>query len=715
MTKIKALAAFALIWILPVAHAARSAAEDGARSFFILPTGNGYGFQLFDTRDSRLVAFQDHPYRYLRPQADIRKDGIERRNLLEQMQLGLAYPGQPTEWLEGTQGNVETEYLEQTNILRNARTLNDGASAEKLLFSPFGLKSNALIALIHTPRIANGEGIAQLRFHLGANPVSRVFYEPSLEVMKIPGESIQRWPSSRRPVWVVQGGGGGAMIYIPLQKHSMAKCELTGQGHLGAKDRYGDRDCKGDDLGLQVRSPLDREGWFGVMIAYVDDRSQLPGEIKKLLQWIDQRTSESLLTGNLAEWKAWRKPPPAGLHSEDESKLWRQNEAVLRMAQIREPNNFGLGHLHTSNGMLLASLAPGHWATGWVRDGTYSTVALARSGHLQEARASLDFFLHSNPVGKFKDYVGGYPYQISLTRYYGSGEEEADYSGEDTPNIETDGWGLVLWAARQYLDQSRDLPWLTQKGPDGRSNYEIMRQGIAEAIVSQLEDGELRGVMKPDSSIWEVHQEHARHFAFTSLTAVRGLCDFASIAARSGHTQDSERYKILAETARAAFLHHFATPEGYLVAALERTHESDLDGSVVEAFGLDVFRDFTSPLSRATLNHLDLLRLPSGGYMRVDGSSTYQTNEWAFIDYRMAGALRRSGNSKAADALIDMNTARARNNFYVLPELYVATPSEGAIGAYQGSNPMVGYGSGVMMLAILERAGLMEARSCDAQ
>ena len=87
------------------------------------------------------------------------------------------------------------------------------------------------------------------------------------------------------------------------------------------------------------------------------------------------------------------------------------------MGQVREPNIPG----RRNNGMVLASLPPGEWHSGWVRDAVYGIVALARSGHHAEAKAALDFFLNAEPVGKYKSYVRNQDYRVSVVRYFGTG------------------------------------------------------------------------------------------------------------------------------------------------------------------------------------------------------------------------------------------------------------------------------------------------------
>jgi GH15 family glucan-1,4-alpha-glucosidase len=706
----------------PLVESSDQSVEPESRSFFVLPTGNGHTFQLFDSNANRLIGFLDHPYKYIRAPGDLRDNGIERRNLLEELSLGINENG-IAKWLEDSTLD-RTEYLEQTNIIHaHARPEtkpgtkpeerpeehSEAKGSDRYFFAPFGLEKNALVAMFRAKGTTGPKpfGLANLRFHLGANPVSPNFWDSTLDIVKIPGETLTRKDDG---VWVETGHGLGAMVYIPLQGNTSGYCELSSDGTSEPGDGLGDKHCVAQDLSLMLTAPLDADGWFGVVVVYVEDASRVDQEISEIKTWVHGRESAALLEGALDEFANWRKRPQVTFHNHDERKLWRQSETILRMAQIREANIHSPSQLRANHGMILASIAPGGWATGWVRDGTYSTVALARAGHLPEAKKSLNFFLSAEPIGLYKSYVDDYDYRISLTRYFGDGQEEADYSNQVTPNIETDGWGLFLWASRQYLDSSDDLHWLNEPTRKG-TVYEAMLNGVAKAIESQLENNPR--IMKPDSSIWEVHQQNARHFAFTSLMAARGLCDFASIAKRSGHLQDYAKFSSLAAEIRRDFLQSFTTPEGYLVAAVERSPESDLDGAVAEAFGFDMFSDYQSPLATKTLEHLENLRLPTGGFKRVGGHEAYQTNEWAFINFRMAGAYMRMGKKAEAQALLDRMTKRAALNFYLFPEMYNAFPQDAPLGFYLGSNPMVGYGPGVYFLSLLERQGLFEDRNCD--
>jgi GH15 family glucan-1,4-alpha-glucosidase len=261
------------------------------------------------------------------------------------------------------------------------------------------------------------------------------------------------------------------------------------------------------------------------------DAESMLGQFKS---WVNGRGAAKLLSDALAEWTAWRKPLPQGLAlcTDDEKKLWRQSEAVLRMGQVRQPNTAS----RKNYGMVLASLPPGEWHTGWVRDGMYAIVALARMGHHAEAKLALDFMLNAEPTSKYSSYVSGASYQVSVCRYFGTGEEEADYSGQQTPNIETDGWGMTLWAARQYVEASGDTAWLAEKTRKGVTIYDTLYSGVAEALRKNTEPS---GIAKADSSIWEVHDENKKHFAYTTLATIRGFCDFAQLASKAGKSSDA--------------------------------------------------------------------------------------------------------------------------------------------------------------------------------
>src|SRR5207244_3976380 len=101
--------------------------------------------------------------------------------------------------------------------------------------------------------------------------------------------------------------------------------------------------------------------------------------------------------------------------------------------------------------------------------------------------------------------------------YQGFGVEETDFN-DFGPNLEFDGFGLFLWATRRYVQASGDQAFLA-------ANWAAINSRVADVLVALVEpDGPAQGLVRADSSIWETHWNgRQRHWAYTSLTAARGL------------------------------------------------------------------------------------------------------------------------------------------------------------------------------------------------
>jgi GH15 family glucan-1,4-alpha-glucosidase len=70
---------------------------------------------------------------------------------------------------------------------------------------------------------------------------------------------------------------------------------------------------------------------------------------------------------------------------------------------------------------------------------------------------------------------------------------------------------------------------------------------------------------------------------------------------------------------------------------------------------------------------------------------------------------RRLGRTEEAAAILKRIVDKAAADHNVIPEMYVAVPCRlfpGAIGDATGAMPMVGYGAGVYILDLLQRAQL---------
>lgn len=706
ISMMRSIAAIITVFVLVAVGSSADAKPD--RTYHFLTTGNGHGFQFLDSRTHQLTAFLEQPYRYTRAPADVWDYGPERRNFLEDVRFGFVTDS--PQWLHEAQWFKEADdvYLEQTNII-HSRALSPDALVTTDYFSPFALERNATVAMLSVaPKRQVSmphEALLDLRFHLGDTPPGGDIFNAPLGIVRIPGERIYEVPESA--AWIEAGHGRGAMVYLPIVPGAKLECLAQGNPATAPSLDLAPKAvsvCAGEEIGLRLHGAWAEQS-FGVLIAYVDNPWAAVEEAHRLRAWLASRSPRDILHDSVAEWRAWRKPPPLNLRSHAERRLWRQSEAILRMAQVRERDA-----AKANNGMILASLAPGNWATGWVRDGVYATVALARAGYFTEARQSLRFFLNAHPVGKYRSYVSNVDYRVSLTRYFGTGEEEADYSGSSTPNIETDGWGLFLWAARQYLDASGDYLWLSEYTRSG-TVYEALRDGVAYAIEQNLEAVPGGQVMKPDSSSWEVHWENRRHFAYTTIAAARGICDFASIARRAGHFSDAAKYAALAREIQSGLVSAFGA-SGTIRNTLEMDPGHEYDAAVVEAVALDVLPQPRGSLARQTITDVQTLRVPTGGYKRDNGSDPYASGDWVFIDLRMASAFRRLGDITSANAMIEHVAAKATEHYDQIPEIYNVNPLLAPLGSYAGSIPMVGYGSGAYILALLDREGHLELRDC---
>ncbi|HEX5063845.1 MAG TPA: glycoside hydrolase family 15 protein [Kofleriaceae bacterium] len=695
----------ALAAAVAISMTARPAhAIDPVPSFRYLVTGNGHGFQVFDVSANAVKQYLERPYRYLKANpSNPDGEGIVRRNLAFDTYFGIKVGGAGT-WFGG-RAPTEIGYVEQSNMIRSALATS-GVLAESFYVAPFGYEGNGLVMLL---KVTNTSGSAQSvtaysmhNFKMGS--------APNPDVPDANSESIA-WDATSQTA-TENGPGGGVMVYAPIGGADASTCAATAYNTVASGGTLTTQaSCSGTDqknaFGKDLGSiPPGEARWWGVAVLF-DADGNASGAKTAWSTFLGGKTAEQLYTSVLAELEGWRKPPAPGL-SATELAVWRQAETVLRMGQIREAYTDSPRRHNT--GMILASLPPGGWHTGWVRDATYAVAALARGGHADEAKAALDFFLNAD-AGRYPSFVNNQPYRISTVRYYGDGQEEADYSGSPTRNIEIDGWGLVLWAARTFVDSSADTAWLNSMTKKGDTVYDALKSGIAEPIVANLESS---GLAIADASIWEVHWGNRQHFLYTTATAARGLCDMATLARRAGRMDDVARYRQLAEKVTMAMKQNFVDSNRVLAGSLERLAQGNnyRDGATVEAFTWSLI-DATDTIGTATLGAMSFLQTPAGGYKRVEGSNDqYDTDEWILIDLRASAAFRRAGNGPKADQLLDWVTGQATTNYDLLPELYNTRTSSGQIGAYSGSIPMVGYGAGAYQLTMFDRVQLYEHSDC---
>ncbi|HEY7956528.1 MAG TPA: glycoside hydrolase family 15 protein [Polyangia bacterium] len=694
-------AALALLALFAISFGGAHALAAPQRSFNFLTTGNGYGFAVFDIGQNKLVRFLERPYRYLSPGADPHGTGIEARNLAYDVYFG-ARVGSSGAWMKDLPPSA-VGYVDQTGTIQSVSTLA-GVRIESDYFSPFGYDGNLMVMRIV---VTNNSG-APTAVDVFANPNFHLGTATDPSAPGADGESI----TSAAGLFSETGPGGGAMVYLPVGGIDRADCSGTGFARVQAgQDLAGTPEsCSGNDLtevfqkSLGTLAPGQSASW-GLAIAFAAGGNATAAQ-SAWTTFLAGRSIDQLFSDVQSEWQAWRKPPPAGL-APAELRVFRQAEAVLRMAQVREA--WSSAPKHKARGMILASLPPGQWNIGWVRDATYAIVALTRLHHFAEAKLALDFFLDAE-ADKYQAYAG-VPYRISVCRYFGDGQEESDWNA-DGPNIELDGWGLYLWAARTYLDASGDLAWLAETTRAGEPKYTVLRDLIAAPLAEHNLDTD--GLVNPDTSIWESHWNRRKHYAYTSLAAARGLCDFSSIARSDGDSASAGSYAKTAASLPSAIRAHLVDGTGMLGGSVEGIAGGTYhDGAVLAGINWDLYPP-GDPLVGATLDGLAKLKVASGGYMRNDdGLSSYDSSEWIMIDLQMAAAERRAGRVAQADALLGLVTAQGDANNDLLPELLNTDPSAGPIASYAGAVPMVGFGAAGYILALLDRSGAApERRDC---
>ncbi len=461
---------------------------------------------------------------------------------------------------------------------------------------------------------------------------------------------------------------------------------------------------------VEPASPLhylaSNTAWALVSLENDGELEQAAGEFNR---WRAGLAARELAKREIAEIERWRVKPGVHFEGENERHLWRQSEVMLRIAQSREPNRPG----RNNNGFIVASLPDGVWFTPWVRDMAYATVALARMGHRNEARAALLAYFNAQPTGKMRDATRGADYQISVVRYFGDGSEEPFFTMEGATNIEFDDWGLALWVLGEYERQYDDLALLQVPTYRGKV-YESARDYIVKPLLANMEKHDEGLIVAADTSIWEEHQKDRKHFAFSTAAAIVGLNSFAEIARRVGdkptRNEILNQVTLLQEGFQAAFIRG-----GKLRGTLEDWAKNDVDGALLAIIHFGIVTD--PAIVRDTIERMALLKVDSGGYKRVRSNYTdpaifeywYEKQEFLFVDFSLAEEYRRQGRRTEAAAMLKRIVDKAAADHNIIPEMYVAVPCRlfpGELGDPTGALPMVGYGAGEYILHLFDREKL---------
>jgi hypothetical protein len=439
----------------------------------------------------------------------------------------------------------------------------------------------------------------------------------------------------------------------------------------------------------------------------LENGGELESVLREFIHWRAGLTPQALAKREIAETERWRVKPAVHFTSEKERHLWRQSEVMLRMAQSREPNRPG----RYNNGFIVAALPDAAWFMTWVRDMAYASIAFARMGHQEEARAALMGYFNARPTGKMRNLTNGADYQISVVRYFGDGSEEPFFTNEGAINIEFDDWGLALWVLGEYMRQYDDPTLLATPSYRGPV-YQSARDYIVKPLLANMETHDHGLIVAADTSIWEEHQKDKKHFAFSTAAAIVGLRDFANVARREG--DEATRIDLLQKVSQlergfdAAFIR-----DRKLRGTLEEGVKNDIDGALLAIINFGLVPD--PAVVRDSVQRMDLLKVSSGGYRRVRSTYTdpaiyeywYERQEFVFVDFSLAEVYRRMGRNDEAAAILNRIVDKSAADHNIIPEMYVAVPCKlfpGNIADPTGAIPMVGYGAGAYILDLLQRA-----------
>jgi len=394
-----------------------------------------------------------------------------------------------------------------------------------------------------------------------------------------------------------------------------------------------------------------------------------------------------------------------------ERNVLEQSISILKMSQVSDKEIFPYSH-----GQILAALRPGLWHVAWVRDGSYAIQAMTRLGMYTEAKKGLEFMLKA-PGGNYKhyiykdgkDYGVGSDYRISVCRYYGNGKEESTQFS-DGPNIELDNFGLFLCAFSDYVASSKDTIFYQKWN-------KVLCTEVADVTVNCIDTNSL---IKEDSGPWEHYLQMPRQYTFTSGVCARGLEQFAMLQ-KKFHLP-YEKYAATAETLKQGILTHMLCENRYIKGNINDKLKSDheyYDAGVYEIFANELITD-----KKLFLSHMEeydkVLRIKSDrpGYIRLSSADPYESQEWVFINLRIALAHLLFGDRAKAALLLNHVTEQAAVNYNTIPEMYSNKVQRDKMtdefnsfevwcncirdedDLYIGTIPMVGYGSATYILTL---------------
>jgi MYXO-CTERM domain-containing protein len=746
--------------------ASASAEVPVQRTVHWLPAANGHGAILLDLKSARLHHFREHLFATEEPLLDSQgheiwsgnqPQAVRSRDLLYDAYFGVRAKGQQ-KWLTTLPVDLDASgYAPSgpgkkggTGIAALVQTDGD-LEATSFFFMPQGLDHNGFVMALRlknkgSSKLTGLQAFSLHNFHLGFGRPG-VMDDIGEQGETITYDKVKKDFLERAFAGVVVGRALGSVVHHAAWSSGasaaqngyeiVAKGGTTDLPDLDGEAPTGDGSVSAFQLALGDLDP-GAEAWTGVAFAHHGD----PFAGATVQTWLDDyvagKDAKQLFDAEVAGWATFQQKlkVPAGL-SPDEEALYRHSAAMLHMGQSRE-GEYYLREFHTKDGeprytrfpaasggsapaklpatvkhrgkgAILASMPPGEWTVSWARDSAYAIVAMATAGMKDEARMALEYYLTAE-AGLFQhwDELKPYnmpPYQITLVRYHGFGVEETDFN-DYGPNLEFDGFGLMLWALAQYEKHTGDTTLVDAYWP-------VISQKIADVLVALVDPA--NGLIRKDSSIWETHWNgRERYWTYTSLTAARGLCDAVKFADRLKDAARTKTYKDQAEALRQAIATKLTDKKRALASNLEELQSGDgyRDAAVFDAIAMELF-DPKGTLAKATFADLDAhISVAAGaGWSRNDDrfdhpgkldlsdwGGHYDSAEWVITNLRGAVAAQRGGDIARAKKLVDWTTNQSLANYLEVAETY-----DENTGTYKFNSPMLGFGAGAYILALAAR------------
>lgn len=306
----------------------------------------------------------------------------------------------------------------------------------------------------------------------------------------------------------------------------------------------------------------------------------------------------------------------------------------------------------------------GIWQYVWPRDSSFIAVALAQTGHVDEAEEILRFLSRmQRPDGLFE------------ARYLPDGSGVPD----ERP-LQFDGCGWVPWAVNQWYDNAT-----LETRDEAAREFVPMILGCLAAIETRVDT--LTGLPDPSPDYWEVPEEGATlGSAAALLLGMRQISQFLAKAVPE-REDDIHRARMT-----SAYL-DFGITDNFAVAGFPRRLTAPpRDASV--AFLLPPFTDFAAPAAVAAWGEaLQNMRRPAGGVApgeswKQDGVSwTPQTSLAALV------AASRGEYHEAHEWLTWLDQHRT-----VLGSIPEKVQSDGS----PGDVAPLGWSAAVVLMALVE-------------